>query len=249
MDVDFGRTAEDYARHRQGFPPRFFEVLEGRGVVHPDDRVVDLGTGTGTLAHGFAERGCEVVGLDASAEMVEAARTMGDVARFHVGPAENTELAAGAWDLVTAGQCWHWFDRPAAAREAWRLLAPHGWLVICHLDWLVLPDGVVEASVALRPERRSALSFAHDGLYPRWLTDAREAGFVDLETFSFDLDLLYTHEAWRGRMRASAWVGAVSETDVAAFDSALTSVLAERFPEDPVAVPHRVFAMLARKPG
>lgn len=51
MKVDFGRTAEDYARHRQGFPPRFFEILEARGVVHPDDRVVDLGTGTGTLPH------------------------------------------------------------------------------------------------------------------------------------------------------------------------------------------------------
>jgi SAM-dependent methyltransferase len=52
----------------------------GIGVV--GQRILDLGTGTGTLACGFAERGCDVVGLDPSPEMLaQAAKTAGRDAR------------------------------------------------------------------------------------------------------------------------------------------------------------------------
>jgi len=35
----------------------------------------------------------------------------------------------------------------------------------------------------------------------------RPAGFVDVETFSFDVHVPYTQEGWRGRIRASAGIG------------------------------------------
>ena len=40
------------------------------------------------------------------------------------GSANRVGLASEAFDIVAAGQCWHWFDRAAAAREALRLLNP-----------------------------------------------------------------------------------------------------------------------------
>ena len=57
MHVDFGRTAEDYARHRAGFPEQLFERLTARGIGCAGQRVLDLGSGTGSLARGFARRG------------------------------------------------------------------------------------------------------------------------------------------------------------------------------------------------
>ena len=54
MQPDFGLTADDYRRHRAGFPDSFFERLEAFGVGRPGQRVVDMGTGAGTLARGFA---------------------------------------------------------------------------------------------------------------------------------------------------------------------------------------------------
>ena len=54
MDIDFGRTALDYGRHRAGFPDRFFERLFADRIVAAGDRVLDLGTGTGTVARGLA---------------------------------------------------------------------------------------------------------------------------------------------------------------------------------------------------
>ena len=45
---------------------------------------------------------------------------------YHVAPAEETGLPDDNFDVVTAGQCWHWFDRPRAAAEVARLLRPGG---------------------------------------------------------------------------------------------------------------------------
>jgi predicted RNA methylase len=53
MPVDFAKTAEDYRRHRAGFPGSFFDRLAAYGIGHVGQRVVDLGTGTGTLARGL----------------------------------------------------------------------------------------------------------------------------------------------------------------------------------------------------
>jgi hypothetical protein len=87
------------------------------------------------------------------------------------------------------------------------------------------------------------------GIHPRCLADMALAGFRSLETFSFDLDVPYSHEAWRGRIRASAGVGAsLSPQGVAAFDRDLQALLTEKFPREALAVLHRVFAAIGRAP-
>ena len=255
MTVDFGRTASDYATHRAGFPDALFERLAAIGIGLPGQRILDLGTGTGSLARGFARRGASVTGLDPSAELLEQARILDEAAGvavdYRLGTAEDTGLPDAAFEVVAAGQCWHWFERPVAAREARRLLVGDGRLLITHFDWLPLPGNLVAASEALIEEHNPSWAFGGgSGLYPAWLADAAQAGFRDIETFSFDLSVAYSHEAWRGRIRASAGVGgSLAAAQVEAFDRDHTRLLAERFPEEPLAVPHRVFAMTARSAG
>ncbi|HJQ84384.1 MAG TPA: class I SAM-dependent methyltransferase [Candidatus Binatia bacterium] len=253
--VDFGLTAADYGRHRTGFPDSLFDRLELLGVGEPGQRVVDVGTGTGTLARGFARRGCRVVGIDPAEALLAQARDLDRAAgvriEYRVARGEDTGLAAASVDVVSAGQCWHWFDRPAAAREAARILRPEGAVVIAHFDWLPLPGNVASETEALilahNPSWKGAGSL---GMYPRWLRDLGEAGFEGLETFSYDVDVPYTPVAWRGRIRASAGVGAtLAPPAVEAFDRALAALLAERFPGPTLSVPHRVFAVVGRRPG
>ncbi len=255
MSIDFGKTADDYRSHRQGFPERFFRQLQQMQLLRPGARALDLGSGTGTVARGLARAGCTVTAIDIAAELLDQARRLDAAAgvqvTYQLAPAEDTQLPANTFDLVTAGQCWHWFDRPRVAVEISRLLVPGGAIVIAHLDWIPLPGNVVEATERLIQAHNPAWAMGGgSGLYPAWLRDLAIAGFVDLQTFSFDLDLVYTAEAWRGRIRASAGIAASLPPDaVARFDQELGALLARDFPVDPLAVHHRVWAITAHKAG
>lgn len=251
--IDFGKTAQDYGKHRAGFPLEFFARVAPYGIGVPGQRVLDLGTGTGTLARHFALHGCRVTGLDPAEPMLAQARaldeTIGAAVTYLAARAEQTGLPDAAFDVVCAGQCWHWFDRPSAAREAHRLLRPGGVLLIAHFDWLPLPGSVVEATerLILAHNPRWRLS-GGNGIYPAWFADLSGAGLRGIESFSFDLDVPYSHEAWRGRVRASAGIAAsLPPNAVDAFDREHAACLARDFPRDPLAVPHRVFAVLGRR--
>lgn len=251
--VDFGRTADDYGRHRAGFPPALLERLAERGIARPGQEVVDLGTGTGTLARLFARHGAAVTGVDPAAALLAKARELdaraGVRVEYVVGTAESTGLPDRSADVVTAGQCWHWFRPAEAAAEVWRLLRPGGTVVIAHFDWLPLPGSVVEATEALIGKHNPGWALGGGtGLYPRWLTDLRVGGFSGVETFSFDLDVPYPPADWVGRIRASAGVAAsLGAPAVAAFSAELSALLAARFPADPLLIPHRVWAVTAEK--
>jgi SAM-dependent methyltransferase len=177
-------------------------------------------------------------------------REVGVTTTYIVAKAERTGLPDASFDVVTAGQCWHWFDRPQAVQEVRRLLVPHGWLVIAHFDWIPLPGNVVEATEKLIERHNPDWKLGGGrGMYPRWLTDVAIAGFHNIETFSFDVFTSYSHEAWRGRIRASAGVAAsLSPERVAQFDADLQQLLQNNFPADPLAVHHRVFAVVCQAP-
>jgi SAM-dependent methyltransferase len=251
---DFSATAVDYACYRAGFPESFFTRLSGFGIGLPGQSIVDLGTGTGTLARGFAWRGCRVVAIDPSPALLLEARRLdreaGQTVDYREARAEDTGLDGDSADVVTAGQCWHWFDRPAAAREVARLLRTSGRLVIAHFDWIPVTGNVVDATESLieshNPEWKLGGGF---GVHPWWLRDLAEAAYRDIETFSYDVEVEYPPEAWRGRIRASAGVGATLPPNrVDEFDTALAELLRERFPGERLEVPHRVFAIVATAP-
>ncbi len=254
MDIDFGKTASDYGTHRAGFPEALFERLAAFGIGESGQRLLDLGTGTGSLGRGFARAGCRVTGLDPSDALTAEARRLdseaGVATDYVTATAEHTGLADHAFDVVTAGQCWHWFDRPKAAAEIRRLLVPGGALVLAHFDWIPLPGNVVEATERLIKAHNPQWRYdGMPGIHAYELADVARAGFRGIETFSFDEHTPYSHQAWRGRVRASAGVGAsLAPGAVEGFDSDLAALLAENFPEDPLAVLHRCFALICRAP-
>lgn len=73
------------------------------------ERVLDLGCGDGRLTQALVDAGCVVVGVDASAEQVAAARARGLDARVLDGQALGFE---GEFDAVFSNASLHWMKQP-----------------------------------------------------------------------------------------------------------------------------------------
>ena len=250
----FGQAAEDYVKHRQGSPPETLRALAKSGVGLPGQRVLDVGCGTGTLARQFAAQGCVVTGLDVDERMLAAAAQLAQEEELSIdwvnASAEDTGLDEGSFAAVTAGQCWHWFNAQRAGAEAYRLLRPRGQLAICGFDWLPLADTV--------PGETEALIQAHN---PAWdlggvrdyETPIREmfaiTGFVFVDSFSFDLDVVYAAESWRRRVAASAGIVNLTAEAAEEFDQQLAALLAQKYAGPQVVTPHRVYGFIAQRPA
>ncbi|QIE54566.1 methyltransferase domain-containing protein [Pikeienuella piscinae] len=94
---------------------RFVTDLAGRAVAlldpRPGERILDLGCGDGALAKALADHGCEMVGVDSSADMAARARARGVDARVMDGHALNFD---GEFDAVFSNAALHWMTRPDA---------------------------------------------------------------------------------------------------------------------------------------
>ena len=127
-EFDWGKTSQDYARYRPGPPPCFYDRLAALNAVTPADRVLDLGTGTGLLAREFARRGSQVAALDQSAMQIEMARQLaredGVEVDFRTAPAESLPWSDPTFDVVTANQCWIYFDQDRVVQELRRVFMP-----------------------------------------------------------------------------------------------------------------------------
>lgn len=120
----FGADAEQYDRARPTYPAALVDDLVGEGPVD----VLDVGCGTGKAGRLFAARGCRVLGVEPDERMAAVARGHGvpvEVATF-----EDWAPAGRRFDLVAAGQSWHWVDPVAGPVKAAAVLRPGGRLAL-----------------------------------------------------------------------------------------------------------------------
>jgi SAM-dependent methyltransferase len=106
-------------------------------------RVLDAGCGPGLYAQELLARGADLVGVDASAAMVDLARTrLGDRARvLQADLGEPLPFPDASFDLVVCALVIHHLDdRGACLGEFFRVLAPGGRAVVSTqhptTDWL-----------------------------------------------------------------------------------------------------------------
>ena len=119
---------------------RWWAVLEA--LVEMGDlagrRVLDVGCGTGAPASALRDRGADVSGVDASAEMLREAHARGlPRDRFVHGRAEALPFPDGAFERTLMRLVAHHVDRSRAFAELHRVLEPGGRAVVATLD----PDG------------------------------------------------------------------------------------------------------------
>ena len=147
--MDFDLAAKDYAEFRKGFPPSFFSHLQAQWLGVQGQQILDIGTGTGTLAGGFSKQGANVTALDISMVMLKEAKAAHKNVSFVHSKSEFLPFRSRQFNLVTAGQCWVWFDRLKAANECKRVLKPGGKIIIAHFDYLPRDKNIAELTEKL----------------------------------------------------------------------------------------------------
>ena len=91
----------------------------------PNEYVLDLGCGDGQLTRRIAESGAHVLGVDASAEMVAAARERGIEAEH--AKAEELPFRDATFDAVFSNAVLHWVrGQDAMLQQVYRVLKPQG---------------------------------------------------------------------------------------------------------------------------
>lgn len=227
---DWGLSAADYGSFRPGPPDSFYDKLRAFDIGCPGQRILDLGTGTGVLARTFARAGCACAGVDLSegqlAEALRLAEAEALEIDFRVAPAEQTPFEDGAFDLVTANQCWLYFEMDRVIPEVRRLLAPGGQLVVSHFSFMPRLDEIARASEELVLQYNPQWSGADwDGRIPArpgWSRDDFDLRLM----FYYDEGIEFSHESWRGRLRALRGIGpTLSAERVALFDRDLQRLL------------------------
>jgi ubiquinone/menaquinone biosynthesis C-methylase UbiE len=72
--------------------------------------ILDVGTGSGIFAEGFAQKGVSINGIDPNLEMLTAAREYVPGGKFNQGTAENIPFKDKSFDLVFLGHVLHESD-------------------------------------------------------------------------------------------------------------------------------------------
>lgn len=120
----FRHGADDYDRHRPGYPEESVRWL--RGAASAAEDVLDLGAGTGKLSASLLAHGDRVTAVDPSADMLRVAAERMPGLTTIVGSGEHIPLPDASVDLVTVAQAWHWMDEELVTREVVRVLRPGG---------------------------------------------------------------------------------------------------------------------------
>lgn len=246
MTIDWGKTSGDYGSFRPGPPISFYQRLFALGVGKENQRILDLGTGTGVLARQFARQGAIVAGTDISSGQIEMARALAVEEKlnvdFQVSPAESSQFSDKTFDVITANQCWLYFDKTKVIPEVKRLLKPGGLLVTSHFSWLPRLDSIAKLSeeLVLKHNPNWTAKDWHGNVppFPKWA----ENHFNLRAMFYFDEPINFTRESWRGRIRACRGIGAaLPEDKVENFDKEHAGLLEKITPET-FSILHRIDA-------
>ena len=249
---DWGRTSKEYAKYRDIYPEEFYKKIIDRGLCLEGQKVLDLGTGTGVLPRNMYRYGAKWVGCDISPEQIEQAKALALAGSmkidFRAVSTEDIDFPDESFDVITACQCFWYFDHEKVMPKLAGLLRSGGKLLILYMAWLPFEDKIAGASEELVLKYNPKWSGAGETKHPIWIPDITYDHFVMEDHEEYDLMVPFTKESWHGRMRACRGVGAsLSEAELEKWDVEHRELLDQIAPEQFDILHYAALAVLKKK--
>lgn len=134
---NFSEQSAGYNRYRPTYPQELYDLIFSH--CSQFDSALDCATGTGQVAKVLSEKFTKVYATDISQNQLAEAYQAPNI-RYSVQRAEKTNFPNQTFDLITAGQAYHWFDFEAFGHEVSRLLKPGGIIAVWTYGLLRLDD-------------------------------------------------------------------------------------------------------------
>lgn len=232
---DWGRTSLDYARYRDIYPQEFYDKIISRNLCIKGQTVLDLGTGTGVLPRNLYGYGAKWIGTDISEEQIQQAKKLSEKMNidYYATATENIDFPEHSFDVITACQCFWYFEHEKVMSNLYRMLKHNGKLLILYMAWLPYEDKIAGESEKLVLKYSPHWSGAGETMHPINIPKCYEENFDLVYHEEYRLNVHFTRESWNGRMKACRGIGAsLSEKEVEKWELEHMKMLSEIAPEE-----------------
>ena len=234
---DWGRTSSDYAKYRDIYPTEFYQKLIDMDLCVDDQKVLDIGTGTGVLPRNLYRYGAEFTGIDISKNQIEQATLLSQKSnmdiKFQCVPAEKIDFPADSFDVVTACQCFTYFNHEELAPKIYKMLKPNGRFVVLYMAWLPFEDLIAGKSEELILKYNPMWTGCKEVRHAISMPDVYKEYFTLENQDVYDVSVPFNRESWNGRMKSCRGIEAsLSEAEVGQFDQEHRKLLEEIAPEE-----------------
>ena len=124
---DWGKTSSDYAKYRDIYPQEFYRRILDEGLCRDGQKVLDIEQDRSSAALPVFH-GAEFTGTDISENQIETAKRLKAEAdidiRFMSTGAEDMDFPENSFDVITACQCYFYFNHEMLAPMLSCILKP-----------------------------------------------------------------------------------------------------------------------------
>ena len=137
-EFDWGRVSAEYAKYRDIYPPEFYDRILARSLCRKGQSCLDIGTGTGVLPRNLYRYGAAWTATDISENQIAQARKLseGMQIEYYAIATEDLCFPDASFDVITACQCFWYFDHGRVMPNLFRMLKPNGRLLVLYMAWL-----------------------------------------------------------------------------------------------------------------
>lgn len=239
-EFDWGKASKDYAKYRDIYPNEFYQKIIDLGYCKENQKILDLATGTGVLPRNMYMYGGKWTGVDIAENQIKYAKKLSEGLdiKYIVSQVEKLEFEENTFDVITACQCFMYFDKNILLPKIHKWLKPNGHLLIMFMNWLPYESEIAYKSEELvlkyNPSWSGKGSTRSEIETPDWLDDM----FTVSNKIAFDINVKFTRDTWHGRIKACRGIGtgALTKEEIAKWETEHKAMLSS-YPEK-FTIPH-----------